>query len=87
MFMAYVAFIALTSKDWNPDVENRDELCRQLATSRFLLPVFGLITVVIGDPVCWAIATADRGRCYWRAGITGAGADAGSLTGPAFKKA
>jgi len=45
MFMAYVAFIALTSKgDWNPDVRNRDELAAKLlANSRFLLPVFGLI--------------------------------------------
>jgi len=42
MFMAYVAFIALDlSKDWNPTVGNRDELCAKLRNSRFLLPVLG----------------------------------------------
>ncbi|MBQ0718362.1 MULTISPECIES: TRAP transporter large permease [Sulfitobacter] len=49
MFMAYVAFIALTSKDWNPDVETGMSFAAKLRNSRFLLPVFGLITVVIGS--------------------------------------
>jgi tripartite ATP-independent transporter DctM subunit len=49
MFMAYVAFIALTSKDWNPSVETGMSFAAKLRNSRFLLPVFGLITVVIGS--------------------------------------
>jgi len=47
--MAYVAFIALTSKDWNPSVETGMSFAAKLRNSRFLLPVFGLITVVIGS--------------------------------------
>ena len=44
-----IAFIALTSKDWNPSVETGMSFAAKLRNSRFLLPVFGLITVVIGS--------------------------------------
>jgi C4-dicarboxylate transporter, DctM subunit len=49
MFMAYVAFTSVTSKDWNPKVETDMSFADKLRNSRFLLPVFALITVVIGS--------------------------------------
>ena len=49
MFMAYVAVVALTSKDWNPTVETGMSFADKLRNSRFLLPVFALIIVVIGS--------------------------------------
>ncbi|SFF17320.1 TRAP transporter, DctM subunit [Sulfitobacter brevis] len=49
MFMGYVAFVSLTSKDWNPTVEDPMTFVEKLQNSRFLLPVFALITVVIGS--------------------------------------
>jgi C4-dicarboxylate transporter, DctM subunit len=49
MFMAYVAFVALTAKDWNPTVETGMSFADKLRNSRFLLPVFALIIVVIGS--------------------------------------
>ncbi|WP_339761014.1 TRAP transporter large permease subunit [uncultured Sulfitobacter sp.] len=49
MFMAYVAFVSLTSKDWNPTVERDMNFTDKLRNSRFLLPVFALISVVIGS--------------------------------------
>ena len=49
MFMGYVAIISFTSKDWNPTVETGMTLGQKIANSRFLLPVFALITVVIGS--------------------------------------
>jgi C4-dicarboxylate transporter, DctM subunit len=49
MFMAYVAFISLTSKDWNPTVERDMSFADKLRNSRFLLPVFALISIVIGS--------------------------------------
>ena len=49
MFMAYVAVVALTSKDWNPTVETGMSFADKLRNSRFLLPVFALIVVVIGS--------------------------------------
>ncbi len=49
MFMAYVAFVSVTSKDWNPNVETDMSFADKLRNSRFLLPVFALISVVIGS--------------------------------------
>ncbi|SFT07480.1 TRAP transporter, DctM subunit [Sulfitobacter marinus] len=49
MFMAYVAFVSLTSKNWNPTVERNMSFADKLRNSRFLLPVFALISVVIGS--------------------------------------
>lgn len=49
MFMAYVAVISLTSKDWNPSSDGQMTFAQKLANSRFLLPVFALIAVVIGS--------------------------------------
>ncbi|SDG81436.1 TRAP transporter large permease [Sulfitobacter delicatus] len=49
MFMGYVAITSLMSKDWNPDVETDMSFAEKLRNSRFLLPVFALISVVIGS--------------------------------------
>jgi C4-dicarboxylate transporter, DctM subunit len=49
MFMGYVAITSLMSKDWNPDVETDMTFAEKLRNSRFLLPVFALISVVIGS--------------------------------------
>ncbi len=49
MFMGYVAVTSLMSKDWNPDVETNMSFAEKLRNSRFLLPVFALISVVIGS--------------------------------------
>ncbi|APE42095.1 C4-dicarboxylate ABC transporter permease [Sulfitobacter alexandrii] len=49
MFMGYAAVVSLTSKDWNPKQETGMGFAEKLRNSRFLLPVFALITVVIGS--------------------------------------
>ncbi len=49
MFMGYVAITSMLSKDWNPDVETDMTFAEKLRNSRFLLPVFALISVVIGS--------------------------------------
>ncbi|QFT58022.1 Sialic acid TRAP transporter permease protein SiaT [Sulfitobacter sp. THAF37] len=49
MFMGYAAAVSLTSKDWNPKQETGMNIGEKLRNSRFLLPVFALITVVIGS--------------------------------------
>jgi len=49
MFMGYVAITSLMSKDWNPEVETDMTFAEKLRNSRFLLPVFALISVVIGS--------------------------------------
>lgn len=49
MFMGFVAITSKLSKDWNPDVETDMSFADKLRNSRFLLPVFALITVVIGS--------------------------------------
>ena len=49
MFMGYVAVTSLTSKEWNPKAETGMNFAEKLRNSRFLLPVFALISVVIGS--------------------------------------
>ena len=49
MFMGYVALTSLTSKDWSPKAETGMSFAEKLRNSRFLLPVFALISVVIGS--------------------------------------
>lgn len=68
MFMAYVVFISLTSKDWNPTVETGLSFGAKLANSRFLIPVFLLITVVIGS-MYTGLATATEAAAI---GVVGA---------------
>ena len=49
MFMAYVAVVSKTSKDWNPTIETGMGFADKLKNSRFLIPVFALIITVIGS--------------------------------------
>ncbi|MGJ8617482.1 MAG: TRAP transporter large permease [Sulfitobacter sp.] len=49
MFMGYLVIYSWTSKDWNPTVEPSMSFGEKLRNSRFLIPVFALITVVIGS--------------------------------------
>ncbi|MGC1497784.1 MAG: TRAP transporter large permease subunit [Sulfitobacter sp.] len=49
MFMGYLAIYSWVSKDWNPIVEPAMSFAEKLCNSRFLIPVFALITVVIGS--------------------------------------
>lgn len=49
MFMGYLAIYSWVSKDWNPIVEPAMSFAEKLRNSRFLIPVFALITVVIGS--------------------------------------
>ncbi len=49
MFMAYVAITSFTSKDWNPIRETGMSFAEKVRNSRFLIPVFCLIFVVIGS--------------------------------------
>jgi len=49
MFMGYVAITSKLSKGWNPDIETDMSFADKLRNSRFLLPVFALISVVIGS--------------------------------------
>jgi len=49
MFMGYLVIYSWTSKDWNPTVEPTMSFGEKLRNSRFLIPVFALITVVIGS--------------------------------------
>ncbi|WP_339821324.1 TRAP transporter large permease subunit [Sulfitobacter dubius] len=49
MFMGYVAITSKLSKEWNPDIETDMSFADKLRNSRFLLPVFALISVVIGS--------------------------------------
>ncbi|MBK0329659.1 TRAP transporter large permease subunit [Rhodobacteraceae bacterium F11138] len=49
MFMGYVAIYSFTSKNWNPDDEERLSFLQKISNSRFLIPVLLLISVVIGS--------------------------------------
>lgn len=49
MFMAYVAITSFVSKSWNPNMERGMSFGDKLRNSRFLIPVFCLIFVVIGS--------------------------------------
>ena len=49
MFMAYVAITSFVSKDWNPVMERGMGFGEKVRNSRFLIPVFCLIFVVIGS--------------------------------------
>ena len=58
MFMAYVAFMSRFSKKWAPIKEPGMSFGQKVANSRFLIPVFLLISVVIGSMYLgWATAT------------------------------
>ncbi|MFT6676956.1 MAG: tripartite ATP-independent transporter DctM subunit [Sulfitobacter sp.] len=84
MFMAYVAFVSLTSKDWNPDVETDMSFAAKIRNSRFLMPVFVLITVVIGS-MYLGLATATEAAAIGVIGALVLAALQGSLTWGSFR--
>lgn len=84
MFMAYVAIVSFTSKDWNPDVESNMSFSEKLANSRFLLPVFLLITVVIGS-MYGGFATATEAAAIGVIGALALALFQGSLSWDSFR--
>ena len=68
MFMAYVAVYALISRNWSPIADPVMSFGQKLANSRFLLPVFALILVVIGS-MYLGYATATEAAAF---GVIGA---------------
>lgn len=83
MFMGYVALVSLTSKGWNPTVERGMSFAEKLANSRFLLPVFALITVVIGS-MYLGFATATEAAAIGVIGALVLAAAQGSLNWSSF---
>ncbi|TNF62686.1 MAG: TRAP transporter large permease subunit, partial [Rhodobacteraceae bacterium] len=83
MFMAYVAIHAKLSKDWNPKADPGMSLAEKLRNSRFLLPVFCLIFVVIGS-MYTGLATATEAAAVGVIGGLALAASQGSLTWATF---
>ncbi|WP_187431468.1 C4-dicarboxylate TRAP transporter large permease protein DctM [Roseobacter fucihabitans] len=84
MFMAYVAIVSFTSKDWNPTVETGMSFAEKIRNSRFLAPVFALITVVIGS-MYLGYATATEAAAIGVIGALLLALFQGSLTPTSFR--
>lgn len=84
MFMAYVAFVSMTSKDWNPTIETNMGFAEKIRNSRFLAPVFALITVVIGS-MYLGYATATEAAAIGVIGALVLAAAQGSLSMTSFR--
>ena len=63
MFMAYVAVVSWVSKDFNPTPEPYMSFADKVKNSRFLIPVFCLIFVVIGS-MYLGFATATEAAAF-----------------------
>ena len=63
MFMAYVAIYSKVSKDYHPDEEQGMSFADKVKNSRFLIPVFCLIAVVIGS-MYLGLATATEAAAF-----------------------
>jgi tripartite ATP-independent transporter DctM subunit len=85
MFMAYVAIVSATSSDWNPKVETEMSFAEKVANSRFLAPVFVLITVVIGS-MYLGYATATEAAAIGVLGALVLALFQGSLTVTSFRE-
>ncbi|MBW4706180.1 TRAP transporter large permease subunit [Roseobacter sp. YSTF-M11] len=85
MFMAYVAIVSFASKDWNPRVETGMSLAEKLRNSRFLAPVFALISVVIGS-MYLGYATATEAAAIGVIGALTLALFQGSLTPSSFRE-
>ncbi len=85
MFMGYVAVVSFTSKDWNPSVETGMSFGEKVANSRFLLPVFALIAVVIGS-MYLGYATATEAAAIGVIGALTLALFQGSLTATSFRE-
>jgi C4-dicarboxylate transporter, DctM subunit len=83
MFAGYVAAMSRLSGDWNPDAEPRQGFAAKLANSRFLIPVFALIGVVIGS-MYLGYATATEAAALGVIGALVLAAIQGSLTWQTF---
>ncbi len=79
MFMAYVAIMSGLSKKWNPKAEPPMAMAQRIANSRFLVPVFLLITVVIGS-MYLGYATPTEAAAFGVIGGLVLAASQGSLT-------
>jgi tripartite ATP-independent transporter DctM subunit len=84
MFMAYVAIVSTTSSDWNPKVETDMSFGEKVANSRFLAPVFVLISVVIGS-MYLGYATATEAAAIGVLGALVLALFQGSLTVTSFR--
>ena len=84
MFMAYVSIVSTTSSDWNPKVETGMSFAEKVANSRFLAPVFVLITVVIGS-MYLGYATATEAAAIGVLGALVLALFQGSLTVSSFR--
>ncbi|AVL53177.1 C4-dicarboxylate ABC transporter permease [Roseobacter denitrificans] len=84
MFMAYVAIVSFTSKDWNPTVERGMSFGEKVRNSKFLAPVFALIAVVIGS-MYLGYATATEAAAIGVIGSLLLALTQGSLTMASFQ--
>ena len=85
MFMAYVAVTSLVSKNWNPAKETALSFRQRVANSRFLIPVFLLIAVVIGS-MYLGYATATEAAAFGVIGGLILAASQGSLSWSTFSE-
>ncbi|WP_146348001.1 TRAP transporter large permease [Phaeobacter marinintestinus] len=83
MFMAFVAISSRVSKSWNPDPEPPMSFGEKVANSRFLIPVFCLILVVIGS-MYLGYATATEAAAFGVIGGLVLAATQGSLSWKTF---
>lgn len=85
MFMGYVAIYSKVSKDWNPTPEAQMSFSEKVKNSRFLLPVFCLIFVVIGS-MYLGFATATEAAAFGVIGSLLLAAGQGSLNWSSFSE-
>jgi len=78
MFMTYVAIMSRVSAKWNPAKEPPLSFSQKVANSRFLIPVFLLIAVVIGS-MYLGYATATEAAAFGVIGGLVLAASQGSL--------
>ena len=83
MFMAYVAITSKVSKNWQPKAEPPMSFGERVANSRFLIPVFLLILVVIGS-MYLGFATATEAAAFGVIGGLILAASQGSLNWSTF---
>lgn len=83
MFMAYVAITSRVSKNWNPAEEPPLTFSQRVANSKFLIPVFILIAVVIGS-MYLGYATATEAAAFGVIGGLILAASQGSLSWSTF---
>lgn len=85
MFMTYVAAYASISKNWAPIADPMMSLAEKIKNSRFLIPVFILIFVVIGS-MYGGYATATEAAAFGVIGALLLALGQGSLTWKSFSE-